>query len=88
MVYDTSGKSLEQAGDAMIEAKERYGARIAFLTKDSNKVILVEQTKYSERMGQYVIDHRSDKSKIEKHCKWNDDKAIADAIRAAVEGNL
>lgn len=74
------------------EQETRHGARIAFLTDGTNKVLLVEQTVKSAhegpRKGQYVIDHRADKSKIERHVKWDDDQGIAQAVREAVEGTL
>lgn len=64
---------------------EKFGARIVNLPPN---VILVEQTKFSERVGRYVIDHKPDGNKIERHVKRNDDKALADAIRAALDGVL
>lgn len=72
--------------------QRRHGARIAFLTDGTNKVLLVEQTVKSEhqgqRKGQYVIDYRADNSKIERHVKWDDDQGLAQAVRSAVEGTL
>lgn len=76
------------AQDLGDSSEVRHGARVAFLTKGRNRVLLVEQTKFSPAKGQYVIEHRSDKSKIERHVKWDDDEGIAEAIRAAVEGRL
>ena len=65
--------------------ENRYGARIVNLPPN---VILVEQTIFSEREKRYVIDHDRDGKKIERHVKRADDKAIADAVRAACEGTL
>lgn len=64
---------------------EKYGARIANLPPN---VILVEQTKFSKKLGRYIIDHDASGNKIERHVKRNDDLALAEAIRAAVEGRL
>jgi len=64
---------------------EKYGARIVNLPPN---VILVEQTKFSEKQGRYVIDHEDNGNKIERHVKRDDDKALADAIRAALDGRM
>lgn len=62
---------------------EKFGARIVNLPPN---VILVEQTKFSDKAGRYVIDHEPNGNKIERHVKRTDDKALADAIRAALDG--
>ena len=79
MTYD-SGQAKSGSG--------RHGARIAQLTDGRTKVLLVEQTRFSESKRRYVIDHREDKSKIERHVNWDDAQALADAVRLACEGKL
>lgn len=80
MTYGTSGQPIQPA--------TKHGARIAYLTNNGRKVLLVQQTSFSSRKGQYVIDHRPDKSKVERHVNWDDEQGLAEAIRAAVEGRL
>lgn len=79
MTYDP-GPASSQPG--------RHAARIANLSDGRTKVLLVEQTKYSERARRYVIDHREDNSKIERHVRWDDAQGLAEAVRLACEGKL
>lgn len=64
---------------------EKYGARVVNLPPN---VILVEQTKFSDKQGRYVIDHEPNGNKIERHVKRDDDHALAEAVRAALDGRL
>lgn len=64
---------------------EKFGARIVNLPPN---MILVEQTKFSEKAGRYVIDHEANGNKIERHVRRNDDQALGEAVRAALDGDL
>lgn len=68
-----------------------FGARISRLDGDPNGRILVFQTsKQSEKPNAaYTIDKRADgKKMIFRHVDRNDDSAIAQAIRDALQGQL
>lgn len=62
----------------------RFGARIT--PNSGGKRIVVRQTIYNEKNQTYVIDSRD--GVREETCDVNDDKAIGEAIRAALRGEL
>ncbi|MEA2554172.1 MAG: hypothetical protein QOJ65_2348 [Fimbriimonadaceae bacterium] len=72
-------------GEEVSERNVRFNARVVYLGPTT---FLVEQTKYSEKERRYVIDHRPDGDKIERHVRADDDAEIADAVRAALSGTL
>ena len=62
-----------------------YGARVYPL--NSGKM-LVKQTHKAEESGKYVLSTDSDKRHPERHVRKDNDAEIADAIRAALRGEL
>ena len=66
-----------------------YGARVYRMDQDR---ILVKQTIKKENRitssERYVIDTLNDGAHKESHVDINDDKAIADGIRRALDGQL
>jgi len=64
----------------------KYGVRIYPL---DNNVILIKQTvKRTGSTGTYVIDMTEEGEHKEAHVDIDDNQEIADAIRAAIKGNL
>lgn len=63
----------------------KYGVRIYPL---DSKVILVKQTAKKEGSLTYVVDTTSDGEHREAHVKIDDDREIAEAVRAALRGGL
>ena len=63
----------------------KYGARVYPL--NSGKM-LVKQTHKAEESGNYVLSTDSDKMHPERHVSNDNDAEIANAIRAALRGEL
>ena len=63
----------------------KYGVRIYPL---DSKVILIKQTVKKEGEPTYVVDTMSDGNHREAHVNIDDDREIAEAVRAALKGNL
>ncbi len=62
----------------------KYGARIYKVKKTT----LVKQTGLKGTPPEYVVDVDRKGDQIERHVKPSEDKAIADAVRAALAGSL
>jgi hypothetical protein len=63
----------------------KYGVRIYPL---DSKVILVKQTVKKEGSLTYVVDTTSDGDHREAHVRIDNDRKIAEAVRAALRGEL
>jgi hypothetical protein len=63
----------------------KYGVRIYPL---DSKVILVKQTVKREGSPTYVVDTTSTGDHREAHVDIDDDREIAEAVRAALRGKL
>jgi hypothetical protein len=63
----------------------KYGARVYQLDYEK---ILIKQTIQKEILGEYVVDTIDEDQHRETHVPINDDKAIADAVRTALRGEL
>ncbi|TVQ59441.1 MAG: hypothetical protein EA379_10825 [Phycisphaerales bacterium] len=62
----------------------RYGARVT--PNSGGRRVLIKQTVFNEDRQTYVLDSREGICDVA--CDVNDDKAIADALRAALRGEL
>ena len=66
--------------------RNKYGVRI-YAMPDSD-VILLKQTVKRPESPRYVIDTLEDGTHREKHISVDDSVGIADAVRAALRGEL
>ncbi|MXY60411.1 MAG: hypothetical protein F4Y96_08315 [Chloroflexi bacterium] len=68
---------------------QRHGARVSLLF-DGQKVIYVAQTVKSgpAQNAPYVIELREDGRNRERFVNWDDDAALVQAIRDALNGEL
>lgn len=64
---------------------DKYGVRIYPL---DSKVILIKQTVKKVGSPSYILDTLSDGDHREAHVDIDDDREIAEAIRAALRGSL
>ncbi len=64
---------------------DKYGVRIYPL---DSKIILIKQTVKKVGSPSYVLDTLSDGDHREAHVDIDDDREIAEAIRAALRGGL
>ena len=62
----------------------RYGARVT--PNSGGRRVLIKQTVFNEERQMYVLD--GSPGVCDVACDINDDKAIADALRAALRGEL
>ncbi len=63
----------------------KYGARVYQLDYEE---ILIKQTIQKEILGEYVVDTMDEDQHRETQVPINNDKAIADAVRTALRGEL
>ena len=61
----------------------RHGAQVY----DYGTTIIVKQLVQRVEGGKYVIDHEGKRHR-EKHVRPGDDKALVEAVRAALDGRL
>lgn len=67
--------------------KPKFGARISNIAPTTILVVQIRQKKAS---GEYVVDDdKTERAKhLECHVRWDDDKALAEAVRTALNGKL
>jgi hypothetical protein len=66
----------------------KHGVRIFPPYKPREDVIWIYQTIQRDESKQYVVDKTSDGKLIHTFVSKHDDKGIAEAVRAALAGNL